>query len=1306
MLLLVVLPVIVLGQYQPTKIDIEMPVYAVLPTVEGPVYYIQKNDDVIYNALESFAKLKVYDGHNLIDLGSLGRWVDVNEKVTMDRLQDGSIFITFTYFNLEYLYHPRLDKLEAFTSPLTSGNIYSIGVVEGAFYYSIRKDEGFQIIRYNENKHEFVCDSKYFVSQIIKGDDSFLFLEAELNDDDVSYINKRWHEVDLNCGEMNRVVGLRNLEIENENIDLEITELTQVNGRSTFRFGPDSTAIYEWDINTDSISALASDLPKAYLQRSTDVSGNSAELYKHEGKIKLDLTLLDHEKISYETNFNSSQVRSLKFGNSPDQLWVASKEGLFRLDRENPSVTRILGDESFRNINIINKEEVFLISSTGRSFVRDRDGNTLREITDRGNSASDNRFLKRDLKGRLLFDGSWHVYAIQNDYSLDTVAHQGGNYYAQLLDSDDLFISSAHAGNFIKSLKIESHDTIFLSTEIDRVLDCTNLDVHTIAMASNKGFTVYDIKGEQFIFQDTIKKKALSLLKDDQSNIYVGYEDGTMRHYNASQGRFELVKEWSINPGYGIAKILPTTGNRLWISTFSGVCIFNTFSTEFYFLDNALFSNPECNRYSSFYDSVYQKVYIGTVEGLYIFDETISKDSTHRSELFFVEKSYPVLDSDSIRTEYILCEQSTEIVLPAHKRNFSLSFSTKSSPYRADIQFEHRLNGGHWQENGANNELRFNYLKSGKNVIEIRAIEKKTESNIIFATVQVNPFFYESWWFRLGSLLLIFGGSLWWFRRLRSQNKRLEAAVTERTAELRNEREIIKQQADELESLDKLKNQFFANISHELRTPLTLLISPIEGISEGSNLTDQQRSLLRIMKDNGKLLQSRVSELLELSRLTSKKVVLRSQKINLKQLIHSSTQIFEPLAERKNIDLIIHTINLSHSIIGDEIRISKIIQNLIINAIKFTNEGGRITCNFKVEDEVLHMEISDSGIGIKEENLDKIFNRFYQVQSINELANPGTGIGLSMVKEYVELMNGSIKVNSEYQQGSNFLVTLPIEITDLSEKSVAALTIPALQPSLHVWANTLKPKLLIVEDNEDLRKYIRLVLEAYFMVEEAEDGEIAWSLLQKDASIDIILSDIMMPKMNGISLLNEVRQDATLQIKPFVFLTAKHNEADLMSAYRMGVDDYLKKPFSEKELIYRLNAVYQNYKARVAYKHVEQQLTIAKDSPEIIESDFIRKLNQTILEHIQSNEFGLDLLAEKLQTSKRTLIRVVKKEIGITPNKYIIEVKLNKARQLYETGKCENLEEVIAHVGISTPWYFRKLYLERFGVEWGQSIDI
>ena len=245
--------------------------------------------------------------------------------------------------------------------------------------------------------------------------------------------------------------------------------------------------------------------------------------------------------------------------------------------------------------------------------------------------------------------------------------------------------------------------------------------------------------------------------------------------------------------------------------------------------------------------------------------------------------------------------------------------------------------------------------------------------------------------------------------------------------------------------------------------------------------------------------------------------------------------------------------------------------------------------------------------------------------------------------------------------------------------------------------NKSRPCVLLAEDNPDLRKYIVALLAEYFEIKEAENGIIALQILEHtESKIDLILSDIMMPEMDGVSLLDTLRKRDQYKTIPFIFLTAKHNEEDIINAYKMGVDDYIKKPFDEEELLYRINAVYQNYKVRV---QSAQELEIIDKQDTIDKEDdaFVMAFKQLVIDNLSAPDFSMDMLAEKLETSKRTLQRSIKKEIGTTPGDFIKEIKLNVARKYIESMQYQDLDEILDKVRFTDKRYFKKIYFERFG---------
>ncbi len=477
------------------------------------------------------------------------------------------------------------------------------------------------MVKYIGGKHEIVCNTDFYISKIIGNGSAYLFLINKVADG--VYFPYEWHQMDLNCDFLDSIKGLENLDSASEYSNVRIIEYVENDEALYFNKQSDKYANYKWNKKTNSISKIDKIDKERKVKRSTDEIGNIIELHSFDGQeTNFKIRMINGEQINYTPKYSFDNIRDMKVGSSIDELWIAGDDGLSRLDMTNSSYKKLLDDESLRGIHPINAEKLLVCTSAGNVYVVDRrntsENGGILKIFDKAN---DNRFIKKNNEGEIIFDGSWMVYRLGEDMTVEKMIQQNSNWYAQLLDDNKLFISSSEKSNFITNMDSEVRDTNFLTQEIGRVLDCINLEENIIAISSFKGLSIFDSYGKKFIYRDSLRFNAMSLFLFDRKDLFVGYEDGTLRKYEYQSGSIELKGEWVINKGYGIAKIVHTGKNKLWISTFSGVCIFDMMSNDFYCLDKTKLSNPECNRYSGFYDSIYNKVYIGTIDGLNIIDK-------------------------------------------------------------------------------------------------------------------------------------------------------------------------------------------------------------------------------------------------------------------------------------------------------------------------------------------------------------------------------------------------------------------------------------------------------------------------------------------------------------------------------------------------------------------------------------------------------------------------------------------------------------------------------------------------------------
>ena len=486
--------------------------------------------------------------------------------------------------------------------------------------------------------------------------------------------------------------------------------------------------------------------------------------------------------------------------------------------------------------------------------------------------------------------------------------------------------------------------------------------------------------------------------------------------------------------------------------------------------------------------------------------------------------------------------------------------------------------------------------------------------HIVLFSVAYERFFFAQYLFYIVIFIII--------RAVLNENVKYER-------ELMIQRDKIRRDAESLKTLDELKTRFFANISHELRTPLTLLLSPIQNLLSHPNLSEKQRTYLQLMDKNGQKLRRRINELLELSRLDANKVELNYTAVAIHQLGQQIVTLHEGIAQLNKIALSYES-QIAEDIYLqlDAAKVEMILSNFLSNALKFTPAGGQIILRISQQVEQLQIEVSDTGIGIPKENLTTIFARFQQVK--HSTYYEGTGIGLALCKELAELQQGKVWAESSIGNGSTFYLQLPYVETDAVPISTALeLTQPtkilAPTPNLNKEI-TEKPSVLIVEDNADLRQYMELTLSEKYKILTAENGQVAMDFLTTQNTLpNLILTDLMMPIMDGKALIQKVKSTDELRTIPIIVLTAQQAVEVKIETLRIGIDDYLTKPFVEKELLARVDNLIANAQERkrsITMTNTTTQKSIAQD-PTLSAADleWLKNVEEKILAQISNGNF-------------------------------------------------------------------------------------
>ena len=546
-----------------------------------------------------------------------------------------------------------------------------------------------------------------------------------------------------------------------------------------------------------------------------------------------------------------------------------------------------------------------------------------------------------------------------------------------------------------------------------------------------------------------------------------------------------------------------------------------------------------------------------------------------------------------------------------------------------------------------------------------------------------------------------------------------------RNVELGEKNGELKRLNEEVLELTHSRLVFFTNISHELRTPLTLIADPVEMLLEDTGIKGKSRELLKMVQRNALALQQLVSNILDFRKIQNGKMELKLYRFDIVKTLAMWVGDFQLTAERKQIRLHLDVDDLkgSHEMIADQEKISRIVFNLLSNALKYTPAGGEIFVSLKDEGDNLRLDVKDTGKGISQDEADKIFERFFQAKG----AASGTGIGLALVKSFVELHHGEARVESELGKGSDFIVVIPreqegdsqvihndVDIVDNSVNASAPTGKNVVDESVLqyiddgdrsrgkvqqlVSENTNRPTVLVIDDNTDIRQYERTLLQDEYVVLEAADGKEGLAVALKEVP-DLVICDVMMPVMDGLELTEQLKTNTATSHIPVIMLTAKNLEEHRAEGYEHGADSYITKPFHSKVLLARIeNLLRQRQLLKNLYQgSKEAEKEISEAHLEDRDRQFLKQLQAIIQKNLSDSEFGVEDMGQQIGLSRVQLYRKVKAMTGSSVVDLLRKARLAKARRLLET-RSMSVSEVAYEVGFSAPSYFTKCFKEEYGM--------
>lgn len=709
-------------------------------------------------------------------------------------------------------------------------------------------------------------------------------------------------------------------------------------------------------------------------------------------------------------------------------------------------------------------------------------------------------------------------------------------------------------------------------------------------------------------------------------------------------------------------------------------------------------------------DSVSGNVWIGGVNGIRIFKS--------KTELSTLPHGKTMIREMKINNDSTIYMNLDENHLLDHNQNNLIIYYVSNAPLSSGkVLYQYRLSGGNneWSDLSEETHTQFNDLHPGEYNFEVRSVSPyiglSTPAKLTF---QIKKPWYQTYYAYLGYiiaiLLLIYLVYRVRVQSLISIQEELSEKVLETTAQLARANASLQETNSELKKLDQFKSRFFANVSHDLRTPIMLLSGRVEMLKtdEDSYLSERGREYLEKLEEDSQKLVFLADEIKELVKIEEGKITLEYKSVDVNAFFERIVGLFDSAASVRNIKLhFFSDIPAGQFIAIDPHYIERQMYNLIANALKFTATEGNISVSLTSDEEMLSISVKDDGVGIPTEDITEVFNRNFQAKNQHGLSE-GLGIGLSLVKEIAVLHNGTVSVRNNRDKGAVFIVKLPMQSgidfdsfqigqvgdyisrRDITLKSADVEDVSMLPANI---SNSIseKSKLLLVEDNPAVRTYMKELVEDDYEVYLAKQGQEALEIL-KQYKIDIIITDLVMPVMDGFQFIKGVKERYEYQNIPVMVVSARDTKEDKYKIMQLGVNNILTKPFEKQELLLGIRNLLERSRESVTLKMIADHVGEQNETQ-------LTRLNQLIFENIGDFNFKIGFLAEKFHLSERSFFRMIKNITGKSPLEYVKDVKFQYAYDLLKKKKVKSLKEVAFAIGMKNTSDFNKQFQKRFGLK-------
>jgi signal transduction histidine kinase/ligand-binding sensor domain-containing protein/DNA-binding response OmpR family regulator len=839
------------------------------------------------------------------------------------------------------------------------------------------------------------------------------------------------------------------------------------------------------------------------------------------------------------------------------------------------------------------------------------------------------------------------------------------------------------------------------------------------------GLNLYSEKnGGTFVKLDGIKNSILSIYEQKNKSVsentilWLGTRDGLVKleiqnaNTHNDTGIIFSLKNYSSKEGLSnsiVSGIVEDSRGYLWLTTNSGLIRFSPDNEQF--VNFSVHDGLTCNNFEEggviFSNG---NIYAGG-RGLNIINPEIRLSDFQPQVVFtdlWIGNNQIRVTSDSPLSKEIA--YTNKIDLNYDQNTFTLSFSAFDFNFPDLINYSYKLEGfdQEWKFSGSH-KAAYTNIDPGDYILKVKAsnsdnIWENTPSQLL---IRINPPWWKSYWaYTIYIFLIILG-----FIELR----KFQAGRTKLWQELR----MHELEARKHLELENLKSRFFANLSHEFRTPLMLIKGPVEQLLSTCKDSEDAENFnqLNIISRNSKKLQELIDQLLELTQLEAASIPLRAKKVSLIILLRGIVSSFESMAAQKSITLVFNSPDNELSLWIDQDKFEKIITNLLSNALKFTDKSGIVSVSIEVIKslQLVEIKIADTGIGIPVEHLPNIFNRFYQVNDSIKRAFGGTGIGLALVKELVDLHKLKITVQSEPDKGTVFTLSIPLDESYLDEEHKiystlqdADLTQTLISSEKFKDDNRIENKtangaeennghkkvILLIDDSSDVRKYLHSILHTYYFLLQAESGEDGLRIVSEHTP-DLIICDVMMPFMDGIEFCRQVKSNWETSHIPVILLTARASVENRIEGLETGADVYLTKPFASKELLTQINNLIDQRKRLKEKFSREIKISPSSVAPSLLDNEFLEKAFRVVEENLSRMDFDTEAFANQMFVSRSQLHRKILAITGLAPGEFLRSFRLKKAAEMLTENRF-SIIRISLEVGFSSPSHFAKAFHKQF----------